>query len=791
MSESLNVIALVSGGKDSFYSLLHCIKHGHRIVALANLHPMRNGDGLSANVQYIDPAEEPIVNDPEERSSTDLNSFMYQTVGHEVIPLYAAATGIPLYRQSILGGSAHQERDYDHALEQVGLDSLRDETESMTSLLRQIMSCHPEANALCAGAILSTYQRTRVESVALRVGLIPLAYLWKYTVLPSPSGQIDDVQLLKDMGAAGIDARIIKIASAGLHEAHLWERVSSEDGAERVKRAMSRYGLEDGAALGEGGEFETIVLDGPHQLFKKSIHVPENGKKAFHEGGGSTWLSIHGAHVEEKELSENSTLNIREPDLLDKDFHFILNNLTESTRRIYADTNLKPRLLPNSVTVFNEGDGMLHWTVTAAPRNRHVCIETETMELVDQIRTLLASNSLLASHISNTIIVLRRMSDFPKVNVEYGKLFTRPNPPSRVTISCGRLLPCHVDISIILTVPQNPAKLHRVGLHVQSRSYWAPANIGPYSQAVESDVLSSNKPSGLKTVSVAGQIPLLPASMSVPTIFATESPMHIVLSLQHLWRIGVEMGIQVWTSAVAYVTASKHRPDIRVVVRLAAQAWILKHKRHESTEDELEGQPDAWDLKYNSQYMTFSRTEGNKKEKTLPDWSIFTLDQRNEPEKCVPPFFAVEVLELPRSSWVEWHAHLGLSGMQNNSTEMFQLASDDGRWTTWHMIVRTPSAIFLHTTLAGTVNIIGVTNLEGGRRELMQRYEVSLKDLNKDIEFENAVEPYLCYLDVSVFEMGLLDMLPPATIPCHSIWSAQGEMLELVGLWRTVLRGDV
>lgn len=35
----LNVIALISGGKDSFFSLLHCIAHGHRVVALANLHP--------------------------------------------------------------------------------------------------------------------------------------------------------------------------------------------------------------------------------------------------------------------------------------------------------------------------------------------------------------------------------------------------------------------------------------------------------------------------------------------------------------------------------------------------------------------------------------------------------------------------------------------------------------------------------------------------------------------------------------------------------------------------------
>lgn len=38
-AESLNVIALISGGKDSFYSMLLCLQNGHRIVALGNLYP--------------------------------------------------------------------------------------------------------------------------------------------------------------------------------------------------------------------------------------------------------------------------------------------------------------------------------------------------------------------------------------------------------------------------------------------------------------------------------------------------------------------------------------------------------------------------------------------------------------------------------------------------------------------------------------------------------------------------------------------------------------------------------
>ena len=31
----MNVVALVSGGKDSVYNMMECVKHGHKIVAVA------------------------------------------------------------------------------------------------------------------------------------------------------------------------------------------------------------------------------------------------------------------------------------------------------------------------------------------------------------------------------------------------------------------------------------------------------------------------------------------------------------------------------------------------------------------------------------------------------------------------------------------------------------------------------------------------------------------------------------------------------------------------------------
>jgi diphthamide synthase (EF-2-diphthine--ammonia ligase) len=47
MSASYRVLALVSGGKDSCYSMIECVSAGHQIVGLANLRPLDEDGKLS------------------------------------------------------------------------------------------------------------------------------------------------------------------------------------------------------------------------------------------------------------------------------------------------------------------------------------------------------------------------------------------------------------------------------------------------------------------------------------------------------------------------------------------------------------------------------------------------------------------------------------------------------------------------------------------------------------------------------------------------------------------------
>lgn len=415
MSESLNVIALISGGKDSFYSILHCLQNGHKVVALGNLYPPPAEGAI-----HHDDAEQHHVTSATGETEHDLNSYMYQTVGHTVIPLYADALGIPLYRQEILGTAVQTGTSYEPSQNGDGYGI--DETESLVPLLKQIIAGHPEANAISTGVILSTYQRTRVESVALRLNLVPLSFLWQYPVLP-PNKQIS---LLQDMGAAGLDARIIKVASGGMDESFLWENLASEKGMRRIERAIARFSIDgDGAVLGEGGEFESLVLDGPDHVFRGSIVVEEEDRTIISEGGGAAWLSIRKARVEMKQQTvEAVPKSARIPEMFDSQFVATLEHLRETSGLSSADEfqseDVEQKLHPVSATVAPStsiyGDRGRIWTVAARHRAQESKIEQEVQDIVTQLEDLFKTEHLEIKDVNSTVVLLRSMADFGTIN---------------------------------------------------------------------------------------------------------------------------------------------------------------------------------------------------------------------------------------------------------------------------------------------------------------------------------------------------------------------------------------
>lgn len=64
---------------------------------------------------------------------------------------------------------------------------------------------------MASGAILSNYQRLRIEHVCQRLGLTSLAYLWQSEQLP----------LVGRMISSGLNAILVKVAGIGLTERHV------------------------------------------------------------------------------------------------------------------------------------------------------------------------------------------------------------------------------------------------------------------------------------------------------------------------------------------------------------------------------------------------------------------------------------------------------------------------------------------------------------------------------------------------------------------------------------------
>lgn len=129
-------MALVSGGKDSCFAMMECVRYGHEIACLAHLRP---------------PAELA----PE---AAEIDSFMYQSVGHNVVALIAESMALPLVTGTITGTAVTTEIDYPET-------KAGDEVEDLFRLLQDVRARHPDVQGVCTGAIFSSYQRNRVESV--------------------------------------------------------------------------------------------------------------------------------------------------------------------------------------------------------------------------------------------------------------------------------------------------------------------------------------------------------------------------------------------------------------------------------------------------------------------------------------------------------------------------------------------------------------------------------------------------------------------------------------------------
>ncbi|KAK9240812.1 hypothetical protein V1525DRAFT_139615 [Lipomyces kononenkoae] len=478
----MKTVALVSGGKDSCYNILHCVKNGHEVVAMANLHPPLP--------QTIDSDENDVVH--------EMDSFMYQTVGHSVLSLYSDCLGIPMYRAPITGTSVTTKLDY-HI-------TVADETEDLYTLLQTVLAMHPEIEAVSVGAILSTYQRSRVENVCSRLGLTVLAYLW----------QRDQAALFDEMIQGGINAVVIKVAGAGLTaEQHLGKSL------QQVRNQLFKLNqIYQSHICGEGGEYETLVLDCP--IFVKKL-VVDDAQVVKDDNGDVAYLKIR-AHTQGKDAVADDWIDrVEVPPLLSEQFQGIFDGLQGTD---FGGNEPDEALIPASLPELSIGISPTTISVANITAPNSPGISDEITSLFEQLSNIMATFNITDPYsITSITLQLSDMRNYAAANEYYKRFFTHPimkaNPPARACIST--LLPpsCRASLSAIIT--RTPEA--RSGLYVQGRSYWAPANIGPYAQACTVQ----------ECVYLAGQVPLIPAKM---VLYESDGIVgQAVLAMQNLARV--------------------------------------------------------------------------------------------------------------------------------------------------------------------------------------------------------------------------------------------------------------
>lgn len=226
----MELAALVSGGKDSMLAMYRMHLEGHRIKYLLTMEP----------------------------ESTE--SYMFHHPNTWISELISEAAGIPLIK-----GRTHGRKE--------------EELSDLSHLLGRVVN---EVDGIVSGALASSYQKSRIDSLCRELGLKSIAPLW----------HMDAHSMWNELFERGFIVMITAVAAAGLDEKWLGKIIDQGIFNELVELS-NKYRFHLGF---EGGEAETLVVDMP--LYKKRIAVKM--AESVWDGTRGTYV-IKNAALEEKQ----------------------------------------------------------------------------------------------------------------------------------------------------------------------------------------------------------------------------------------------------------------------------------------------------------------------------------------------------------------------------------------------------------------------------------------------------------------------------------------------------------
>ena len=205
----MKLASLYSGGKDSTYSAYKAGQHGHKVVVLVSM------------------------------KSKNKESYMFHIPNIDLVKLQAKALGIPLIFRRTEGVKEEELADLRAAIleakEKYGIEGV------------------------VSGAVASEYQRQRIAKICEELGLESVC----------PLLHLEPEEYISEFLKEGFEAIFTGVASHGLTEKWLSRQFDSA-ALQELKELNQKFKIH---ISGEGGEYETLVVDGP--IFKKKLLIEE------------------------------------------------------------------------------------------------------------------------------------------------------------------------------------------------------------------------------------------------------------------------------------------------------------------------------------------------------------------------------------------------------------------------------------------------------------------------------------------------------------------------------------
>ncbi len=201
--------ALFSSGKDSAYAIYKMKKKGYEISCLISM------------------------------ISENLYSYMFHTPGIEMAELQAEAMEIPIIIKKTKG---EKEKE---------LNELKDAIKEAKDKY--------DIEGVVTGALYSQYQKERIDKICKELGLKAYSPLW----------HMDQEKEMKEILESGFHIIFTGVAAYGLNHGWLGRKITKRD-INKLVGLNKAYSIN---VAGEGGEFESLVIDCP--LFKKKLVIKE------------------------------------------------------------------------------------------------------------------------------------------------------------------------------------------------------------------------------------------------------------------------------------------------------------------------------------------------------------------------------------------------------------------------------------------------------------------------------------------------------------------------------------